>query len=152
MQDEKPVFCVGIKFVMSNYKQNANNYFENMLGETANIQAVGELPYAQFIIFRRETPYYQKDIKTPVKIEIINDKDIVKYINLVFDRRHAHRPDYLGILFVDIDETKDTVSLCDIDKYFSEDTVVFLKDKLSIDFFFREIENYKKYLEIKNNG
>ena len=28
---------IGLKFVMSNYAQNAINYFENMLGETANI-------------------------------------------------------------------------------------------------------------------
>lgn len=40
LEGEKPVFCLGIKFVTSNYKQNANNYFENMMGETANIQAV----------------------------------------------------------------------------------------------------------------
>jgi hypothetical protein len=59
----KAVFCLGIKFVTSNYKQNANNYFENMMGETANIQATGILPYAQFIVLRHETPYYQKNIK-----------------------------------------------------------------------------------------
>jgi hypothetical protein len=31
LDEEKPVFCLGIKFVTSNYKQNANNYFENIL-------------------------------------------------------------------------------------------------------------------------
>jgi hypothetical protein len=62
-ENEKAIFCLGIKFVTSNYKQNANNYFENMMGETANIQAVGGLPYAQLIILRHETPYYQKNIK-----------------------------------------------------------------------------------------
>jgi hypothetical protein len=78
-QGEKPVFCLGIKFVTSNYKQNANNYFENMMGETANIQAIGNLPYAQLIILRHETPYYLKnETETPSKIEIINDKDIAK--------------------------------------------------------------------------
>ncbi|MDR1848095.1 MAG: hypothetical protein LBR17_08300 [Bacteroidales bacterium] len=50
----KPVFCLGIKFVTSNYKQNANNYFENMMGETANIQALGNLPYAQLIVLRHK--------------------------------------------------------------------------------------------------
>ena len=39
-KNKEPIFCLGIKFVTSNYKQNANNYFENMLGETANIQAI----------------------------------------------------------------------------------------------------------------
>lgn len=56
-----PVFCLGIKFVTSNYKQNANNYFENMMGETANTQAIGNLPYAQRLILRNETPYYLKN-------------------------------------------------------------------------------------------
>ncbi len=57
---DKPIFCLGIKFVTSNYKQNANNYFENMMGETANIQASKDLQYAQLIILRHETPYYLK--------------------------------------------------------------------------------------------
>lgn len=48
-KDNKPVVCLGIKFVTSNYKQNANNYFENMMGETANIQARKDLPYYQLI-------------------------------------------------------------------------------------------------------
>ena len=34
----KPVAGYAIKFVMRNYSQNSNNYFENMLGETANIR------------------------------------------------------------------------------------------------------------------
>ncbi len=61
MREGQAVFCLGIKFVTSNYKQNANNYFENMMGETANIQAVGSLPYAQLLILRHKTPYYPKN-------------------------------------------------------------------------------------------
>ncbi len=34
----RPLGGIGVKFVMQNYSQNSNNYFENMLGETANIQ------------------------------------------------------------------------------------------------------------------
>ena len=101
----QPVFCLGIKFITSNYKQNANNYFENMMGETANIQAIGNLPYAQFLIFRLETPYYLKnETEIPSKIEKINDKDITKYLKLMYDHPQAHRPDYLGIQLIDIDE------------------------------------------------
>jgi hypothetical protein len=115
-----PVFCLGIKFVTSNYKQNANNYFEIMMGETANIQAVGDLPYAQLLILRLETPYYLKnETEKPEKIEIINDKDIAKYLRLIFDKPQAHRPDYLGIQLIDIDETTGKVSLSNIDKSFS---------------------------------
>jgi hypothetical protein len=60
-QNADPIFCLGIKFITGNYKQNSNNYFENMMGETANIQAVPQLKYAHLIILRRHTPYYKKN-------------------------------------------------------------------------------------------
>jgi len=146
----QPVFCLGIKFVTSNYKQNANNYFENMMGETANIQAIGNLPYAQLLILRLETPYYLKnETEIPSKIEIINDKDIAKYLKLIFDNPQAHRPDYLGIQLIDIEEKTGKVSLSEVDKSFSKDTVKFLKKKLSLKNFFNEIETYKNYVKIK---
>jgi len=37
-KNENDIAGIGIKFVMNNYSQNSNNYFENMLGETANIR------------------------------------------------------------------------------------------------------------------
>lgn len=47
-----------------------------MMGETANIQR-NNIPYAQIIVLRHETPYYKKGLdnqknKTPEKIEVIN--------------------------------------------------------------------------------
>jgi hypothetical protein len=114
----EPVFCLGIKFVTSNYKQNANNYFESMMGETANIQA-NKLPYAHLIILRQPTPYYPKNSKVPSKWETINDHDIKKYSELIFENPQAHRPDYLGIQLIDIDEKTGKVSLSNIDKPFS---------------------------------
>jgi hypothetical protein len=150
LDGEKPVFCLGIKFVTSNYKQNANNYFENMMGETANIQALGGLPYAQLIILRHETPYYQKnETETPSKIEIINDKDIAKYLKLNFDVPQAHRPNYLGILLINIDEKTGKVSLTDLEKSFSTETAKLLTKTLSIKTFFDNIYNYKDYYILK---
>ncbi|MDI9356492.1 MAG: hypothetical protein QM536_05650, partial [Chitinophagaceae bacterium] len=109
VKDEKPVICLGIKFVTSNYKQNANNYFENMMGETANIQARKDLPYFQLVVLRHKTPYYSKTTqrtgtKEPAKIEIINKHDLQKYINLAYDTPQAHKPYAIGILFIDLDE------------------------------------------------
>ena len=47
----RAVAGIAVKFVMQNYSQNSNNYFENMLGETANIRTAN-CPYFQiFIIF-----------------------------------------------------------------------------------------------------
>ena len=145
----KPVFCLGIKFVTSNYKQNANNYFENMMGETANIQAT-QIPYAQLIILRHETPYYKKnETELPSKIEIVNDKDIAKYLKLMYDQPQAHRPNYLGIQLINVDEKAGKVSVTKLEKSFSAETTKFLKTKLSLSNFFSEIEAYKDYLKLK---
>jgi hypothetical protein len=121
-----------------------------MMGETANIQAIGNLPYAQLLILRHETPYYPKnETEIPSKIETINDKDISKYLKLIFDTPQAHRPDYLGIQLIDIDEKTRKVLLSDIDKSFSKETIKFLKKKLSLKNFFNEIETYRNYVKIK---
>ncbi|MDR2962287.1 MAG: hypothetical protein LBU90_01380 [Bacteroidales bacterium] len=142
------VFCLGIKFVTSNYKQNANNYFENMMGETANIQAT-QIPYAQLIILRHETPYYKKnETELSAKTEIINDKDIAKYLKLMYDQAQAHRPNYLGILLINIDEKTGNVSVTDLENSFSDETIKFLKNKLALSNFFAEIESYKDYLKL----
>lgn len=55
---EKPVAGIAVKFVMQNYSQNSNNYFENMLGETANIRTTN-CPYFQIFIILDKLPYYE---------------------------------------------------------------------------------------------
>ena len=148
-KNKKPVFCLGIKFVTSNYKQNANNYFENMMGETANIQAI-QIPYAQLIILRHETPYYKKnETELSSKIEIVNDKDIAKYLKLMYDQPQAHRPNYLGIQLININEKAGKVTITKLEESFSKETSKFLKTKLSLSNFFSEIETYRDYLKIK---
>lgn len=59
-QTERPVAGIAIKFVMQNYSQNSNNYFENMLGETANIRTAN-CPYFQIFIILDKLPYYQNN-------------------------------------------------------------------------------------------
>ena len=54
---QKSVAGIGVKFVMQNYSQNSNNYFENMLGETANIRCAN-IPYFQIFIIPEKLPYY----------------------------------------------------------------------------------------------
>ena len=70
-----------------------------MMGETANIQTIRDLPYFQLIFLRYKTPYYTKG-KIEKKIEIINEKDLQKYINLVYDNPNAHRPYAIGIFHI----------------------------------------------------
>lgn len=149
MKGETPVFCLGVKFITSNYKQNANNYFENMMGETANIQA-NQIPYAQIIIMRYQTPYYKKnDAVMPSKIEVINEKDITKYLKLMYDVPQAHRPNELCIFLVNIDEKKGNVTKTNLEKEFGKPFAKLITEKLSPENFFKQIENYKQYYEIK---
>jgi hypothetical protein len=148
---EKPVFCLGLKFVTSNYKQNANNYFEGMMGETANIQRQS-IPYAQVIVLRYETPYYKKGLdeqkdKTPSKIEVINQKDLSKYVNLVFDTPQAHQPFAIGILLVEINETTCEVKKIKPNSVLESNFAELLQTKLSVENLFAEIQSFKFYLE-----
>ncbi|MBI4722963.1 MAG: hypothetical protein HY769_08245 [Candidatus Stahlbacteria bacterium] len=145
-----PIFCLGIKFVTSNYRQNANNYFENMMGETANIQARKDLPYAHLIVFRHKTPYYLKnETETPKKIEIINEKDLSKYLKLAFDTPQAHRPQIIGIHLIDINEKTLTAISVNLYEVFEKDFADLLENKVSLKKFFKEIENYKKFYKMQ---
>ncbi len=60
LKNESPIAGIGVKFVMQNYSQNSNNYFENMLGETANIRCAN-IPYFQIFIIPDKLPYYKND-------------------------------------------------------------------------------------------
>ena len=107
LKKEKVITTISFKFVTSNYKQNANNYFENLLGETANIRRVN-VGFAHFLVLRAKTPYYDKNKgnlrgKT-IKIETINDNDVSKYIKLFQDNDFPHKPDVLGIAILDFND------------------------------------------------
>ena len=60
-KENKPIAGYAVKFVMRNYSQNSNNYFENMLGETANIR-MNSIPYFQIFIIFDKVPYYKSYI------------------------------------------------------------------------------------------
>lgn len=80
----QPIAGIAIKFVMQNYSQNSNNYFENMLGETANIRTANCL-YFQVLIILDRLPYYQNSGKL-TKWETFTDNHIKKYITLAQDK------------------------------------------------------------------
>lgn len=54
-----PIAGIAVKYVMSNYMQNSNNYFENMLGETANLRS-NRIPYFQIFIIPDKIPYFDR--------------------------------------------------------------------------------------------
>jgi hypothetical protein len=84
----KPLVAVGFKFVMSNYKQNSNNYFENMLGETANLRCT-KIPYFQILVLLETLPYYKNDGKIG-RLEKVNEHNLSKYIALSRDNENLY--------------------------------------------------------------
>lgn len=74
---------IAVKFVMQNYSQNSNNYFENMMGETANIRA-SRRPYFQMLVIPDRLPYYDKS-GTIKRWETLAPGQLVKYHALDID-------------------------------------------------------------------
>lgn len=98
----KEVAGYAIKFVVRNYSQNSNNYFENMLGETANIRSNG-IPYFQIFIIFDTLPYYSADGELK-KYEEITKHNLDKYIILSKDNvdNFYHTPDKTLIIFLSL--------------------------------------------------
>ncbi len=90
---------IGVKFVMNNYSQNSNNYFENMLGETANIRT-SDKAYFQVLIIPEDLPYYNQKGKI-IKWEKVTSHNVDKYVALSKDDtdRYLHTPNKT-LLFV----------------------------------------------------
>ena len=68
-----------VKFICSNYKQNKNNYLENLIGECRTIKLCNpEIKIVPFNIFPSECPYFRKDktLKHTEKIDFEKDLSI----------------------------------------------------------------------------
>ena len=78
---------------MRNYSQNSNNYFETMLGETANIRA-NSIPYFQIFIIFEKVPYY-KNGGAFQKYDVLTEHNLEKYYALSKDDpgSYLHTPD-----------------------------------------------------------
>lgn len=92
-KEGKPVAGYAVKFIMRNYSQNSNNYFENMLGETANIRSNG-IPYFQVFIIFEKVPYY-KNGGAFQKYDVLTEHNLDKYFALSKDNpsSYFHTPD-----------------------------------------------------------
>ena len=150
IKDNKAVSTISFKFVTSNYKQNANNYFENLLGETANIRRVN-VGFAHFLVLRAHTPYYDKNkgnLRGSLKkIEVLNEHDLLKYVKLFLDLDFPHKPEVLGIMVVDFDK-KGSCYFADLDKLnISKETKKILSQELSLDKF---IERFIALCQLKS--
>ncbi len=138
LKNQKIVATISFKFVTSNYKQNSNNYFENLLGETANIRRIN-VGFAHFLVLRAHTPYYDKNKGnlrgSQKKIEILTENDLIKYIKLFKDLDFPHKPEVLGIAVIDFDKN-DRAYFVDLTTLgLSEDTKSILQNDLSLENF-----------------
>lgn len=133
---------IAIKFVMSNYKQNANNYFENMLGETVNIRS-NELrtPYFQIFIISHIVPYF-KNTKEILRWDEFGDEYLKKYAQL----SNQNPDDELSV--------PNLTLLCVLDT--NEETELFkhnqIKSRSDYKAFFEGNEFKINYYEILPNG
>ena len=105
-KDKKNIAGIRVKFVMGNYKQNSNNYFENMLGETVNIRS-NDIPYFQIFIIPEKLPYYKRDGNIK-KWETFDQNYIHKYIILSKDdiNTSIHTPTKTLIYVLNFTETE----------------------------------------------
>ena len=109
-ENGKNIAGIAVKFVMSNYSQNSNNYFENMLGETANIRSKG-IPYYQIFIIPDRVPYFNKDKKI-TRWEQISKHNLNKYIKLSEDniQTYSHVPNKTLVYIVNISGINDAIN------------------------------------------
>jgi len=142
LKGDKIITTISFKFVTSNYKQNSNNYFENLLGETANIRRVN-VGFAHFLVLRAHTPYYDKNRGNlrgkEKKTEIINENDLSKYIKLFNDLDFPHKPEVLGMAIIEFDNK----GLAYFEKLenlgLKKETIEILKNQLSISIFIEKV-------------
>jgi hypothetical protein len=111
--DGKCVGAVSLKFVVTNYKQNANNYFEHLMGETANIRSAG-IPYASFSVIPIRPKYLAKAGGSArgevARTEKITRENLLKYINLHLLADTAFKPHPLGLMIIDLDASPISVA------------------------------------------
>ncbi len=104
LKNGKPVAGYAVKFVMRNYSQNSNNYFENMLGETANIRA-NAIPYFQIFIIFEKVPYYSNGGEFK-RYDVISEHNLDKYLALSKDDPSIffHTPDKTLVVLIKLKE------------------------------------------------
>lgn len=109
LKNKQAIAGIGVKFVMQNYSQNSNNYFENMLGETANIRCAN-IPYFQIFIIPDKLPYYKND-GTFQKWEDFSVHNSAKYITLSKDdiQTSIHTPTKTLLFVIHLPDVKSKI-------------------------------------------
>ncbi len=152
-REDNTLGVVSIKFVMSNYQQNKNNYFEQQLGETANLRR-GNIVYGYIMLIPQPTPYLKRGGEVK-KYEDVDDRTIDLYMRLGEDHGQPHVPDVQCIALFLLTEHKGEIrrqctreDLPDLSPANFENLV----GRLSIDHFFESMESLIKSKYIQTRG
>lgn len=148
---DEAVAGIAIKFVMQNYSQNSNNYFENMLGETANIRSK-HIPYFQIFVIPDKMPYYDNRGYLR-KWEEFSFHNAKKYLALSKDdiQQNVHTPTKTLLYVIhlpDIDE--DIVTKADyIERYLSMAKLKIKKTNKNYGIFDKSVifNDYESFIE-----
>ncbi len=137
-KEDKILATISFKFVTSNYDQNSNNYFEQLLGETANIRRVN-VGFAHMLVLRAHTPYFDKNKGNlrgkQKRIDVLNEHHLSKYIKLFLDQDFPHKPEVLGIIIIDFDSV-DNCHFADLNELeISDKTKKILTSEFSLEKF-----------------
>ena len=148
-RDGQELGVVSIKFVISNYKQNSINYFEQQIGETANLRRKN-IVYGNIFCITNPIPYKESNGGI-LKQERLRDEDVRRYVRLRKDHEHAHAPDEMAIGIVDVDLEQNVISgLTDLTTLELSDTSLkSLEAELSIANFF---PNMAKRIELRHQS
>lgn len=127
---------ISIKFVISNYWQNSVNYFEQQIGETANLRR-RNIVYGNLFCVTSPIPYKNRAGEI-TRRENIREHDVQRYAKLRADHEHIHAPDKMAIGIVTLDTDQDAITgVTDpATLNLSEDSCAALANVLNVDLFF----------------
>lgn len=107
-RDSQDLGVVSVKFVISNFWQNAVNYFEQQIGETANLRR-RNIVYGNLFCLTQPIPYKRRD-GTVSRLEELRERDVQRYIRLRDDHEHIHAPDEMAIAIVNLNVDRDRIT------------------------------------------
>lgn len=139
LKNKKVVGAVSFKFVASNYSQNSNNYFENLVGECFNIQAM-DIPFCHVFVIRDKIPYYNRDRKVK-KYEQFTMHNLDKYLKLnKFNDKGAPSKISMSIIHITGDEYKGDIIHPESFKNLDASTKKRILDEIDVN-----VIDYKEY-------
>jgi len=147
--DGASMAIISIKFVTSNFRQNANNYLENLMGETANLRR-NDIIFGHLMVLPTVLPYFKRSGEIG-REERVSNRHLKKYVELGCDDDYPHRPDAMGIGLVSLplDDLSDVrriepANLAEME--ISQSVRAALEKEFSVPYFMR---NMKKRIEEK---